>query len=159
MNQENLFTETHMDKVKDPTHIMPPCILVDMDGTLCHREGFSDRDPYDWSRASEDGVDTIVKDIVHRFSPDHTIIIFTARPAKAEIICRSWLKRNGIEFDHIFTRADNDMREDSIVKWEMFQEHVEPHWSTQFILDDMTRVVDMWRANGLKCLQVASGDF
>ena len=39
--------------VKDNDNVMvtQPAILVDMDGTLCIREGFSDRDPYDWSKA------------------------------------------------------------------------------------------------------------
>ena len=155
MHQQNLFKETGMEK--NITH--PPAILVDMDGTLCHRDGFTDRDPHDWSRASEDGLDLVVSDIVQRFSADHTIIIFTARPAASELICRNWLKRHKVPFDHIFTRKDNDFREDSIVKWEMFQDHVEDHWSVQFVMDDRQRVVDMWRSKGLKCLQVAPGDF
>ncbi len=41
----------------------------------------------------------------------------------------------------------------------MFQDHVEDHWSVQFVMDDRQRVVDMWRSKGLKCLQVAPGDF
>jgi len=134
-------------------------ILVDMDGTLCHREGFTDRDPYDYTRSGEDGLDPTVADIVQRFSADHTIIIFTARPAAAEFICRTWLKEHGVTFDAIFLRKDKDFREDSIVKWEMFQEHVEPFYKVAFVLDDRQQVVDMWRANGLKTLQVASGDF
>ena len=69
------------------------------------------------------------------------------------------MKDHKVDFDHIFTRNDDDLREDSIVKWEMFQENVQPFWSTKFVLDDRQRVVDMWRAKGLKCLQVASGDF
>ena len=158
MQQQNLFTDNNMEN-NTGAIAHPSAILVDMDGTLCHREGFTDRDPYDWSRSSEDGLDPIVADIVQRFAPDHTIIVFTARPASAEIICRSWLKRHKVPFDHIFTRPDGDNREDSIVKWEMFEEHVKPFWSTQFVLDDRQRVVDMWRSNGLKCLQVASGDF
>ena len=132
MHQQNLFKETGMEKII--TH--PPAILVDMDGTLCHRDGFTDRDPHDWSRASEDGLDLVVSDIIQRFSADHTIIIFTARPASSELICRNWLKRHKVPFDHIFTRKDKDFREDSIVKWEMFQDHVEDHWSVQFIMDD-----------------------
>jgi len=158
MDQQELFKRFDMGST-EIQGVHPPAILVDMDGTLCHREGFTDRDPYDWSRASEDGLDPIVGDIVHRFSADHTVIIFTARPASAELICRSWLKRHRVPFDHIFTRADKDNREDSIVKWEMYEEFVQPFWSVQFILDDRQRVVDMWREKGLKCLQVAPGDF
>lgn len=134
-------------------------ILVDMDGTLCHREGYTSRGPYEFERAGEDGCDAVVADIIHRFSHDHAIIIFTARPAKVEFICRRWLKQHGIHFDQIFTRKDEDNREDSIVKWEMYEEYVKPFWSVEFILDDRQRVVDMWRSNGMKVLQVAPGDF
>ena len=152
---------TQAELFKAEAHSMPSqsAILVDMDGTLCHREGFTDRDPYDWKRAGEDGLDLVVADIVRRFSADHTIIIFTARPTSSTSICKQWLKDHKVDFDHIFTRKDDDLREDSIVKWEMFQENVQPFWSTKFVLDDRQRVVDMWRAKGLKCLQVASGDF
>lgn len=153
------MTQTELFKHTDGAVPTQSAILVDMDGTLCHREGFTDRGPHDWDRSGEDGLDHTVADIVQRFSADHTIIIFTARPAASELICRRWLKENGVPFDHIFTRKDGDFREDSIVKWEMFQENVEGFWQVQFVLDDRQRVVDMWRAKGLKCLQVASGDF
>ena len=48
---------TQAELFKAQAHSMPSqsAILVDMDGTLCHREGFTDRDPYDWKRAGEDG--------------------------------------------------------------------------------------------------------
>lgn len=148
-------------KFKDNETIMvtQSAILVDMDGTLCIREGHSNRDPYDWSRAGEDGVCPVVSDIVHRFSADHTIIVLTARPKSAELICRSWLKHHRIPFDHIFTRQDKDFREDSIVKAEIFDEFIKDFWKVNFVLDDRQRVVDMWRSKGLKTLQVDTGDF
>ena len=147
--------------VKDNDNVMvtQPAILVDMDGTLSIREGFSDRDPYDWSKAGEDGVCPVVSDIVHRFSADHTIIILTARPRSAELICRSWLKSNRIPFDHIFTRKDKDFREDSIVKKEIYDNYIKDFWNVNFVMDDRDRVVDMWRSIGLKTLQVSPGDF
>ena len=154
-------TQFQLFKFQKPEFERPSqsAILVDMDGTLALREGHSTRDPYDWSRAGEDGICPIVADIVDRFSPDHTIIIFTARPESSKLICTNWLKKHNVPFDHIFTRKDKDNREDSIVKWEMFEEYVKPFWTVEFILDDRQRVVDMWRTKGFKVLQVASGDF
>ena len=155
-----LVNQTNLD-FKDNQNIMvtQPAILVDMDGTLCIREGFSNRDPYDWSRANEDGACPVVSDIVHRFSADHTIIILTARPKSAELICRSWLKTNRVPFDHIFTRKDKDFREDSIVKEEIYDQYIKDFWKVNFVLDDRQRVVEMWRSLGLKTLQVDTGDF
>jgi hypothetical protein len=52
-----------------------------------------------------------------------------------------------------------DMRNDSIVKEEIYEEHIKPRFNVRFVLDDRDRVVKMWRENGLKVLQVAEGDF
>jgi hypothetical protein len=56
-------------------------------------------------------------------------------------------------------RPENDMRKDSVVKSELFWEHVAPNYNVQFVLDDRDQVVDFWRSIGLVCWQVAPGDF
>jgi hypothetical protein len=55
--------------------------------------------------------------------------------------------------------ARNDNRPDEVIKLELYKLHVEPDYKILFVLDDRNKVVDMWRDNGLKCLQVANGDF
>jgi hypothetical protein len=69
------------------------------------------------------------------------------------------LNRDDVPFDHLFMRADGDDRKDNIVKDELFEAHVRDHFDVQFVLDDRNQVVDMWRAKGIKCAQVAPGDF
>ena len=49
--------------------------------------------------------------------------------------------------------------DDKIVKECLYRTHVEPRFNVKFVLDDRNRVVDMWRSLGLKCLQVAEGNF
>jgi hypothetical protein len=56
-------------------------------------------------------------------------------------------------------RPAADSRKDSIVKAELFWEHVAPHWNVRGVIDDRDQVVAMWRALGLMCAQVAPGDF
>lgn len=56
-------------------------------------------------------------------------------------------------------RPEGDKRKDSIVKAELFDKHIKDNYAVDFVLDDRNQVVKMWRDMGLKCLQVAPGEF
>jgi acid phosphatase class B len=55
-------------------------------------------------------------------------------------------------------RRDDDNRTDYVVKQEILDSCL-PCDDILFCLDDRQQVVDMWRRNGLVCLQVAEGNF
>jgi len=59
----------------------------------------------------------------------------------------------------LFMRADNDNRPDVEVKSEMLDKLIEQGHNPVLVFDDRQSVVDMWRARGLLCCQVADGDF
>jgi hypothetical protein len=69
-----------------------------------------------------------------------------------------WLD-NYITYDHLFMRPEKDMRPDNIVKAELFDQYVRDNFDVRFVLDDRDQVVDMWRAMGIKTLQVEPGAF
>lgn len=50
-------------------------------------------------------------------------------------------------------------RKDVVIKRELFDRYIRDNYQVLFVLDDRNQVVDMWRELGLKCLQVAPGDF
>lgn len=138
-------------------------IICDIDGTLAHMR---DRSPFAWHRVGEDDVDPVVRNLLirHRSADimnEHPteIILLSGRDS----VCRSetirWLRENGIPYDKLFMRAPGDNRKDSIVKRELFDKFIADRYNIQFILDDRQQVVDMWRAMGLKVLQVAEGNF
>lgn len=131
----------------------PTAIMVDIDGTLAHMTG---RSPYDYSRVHEDTVDEVVASIIEHYPH---VVVMSGRPEDCRGATEKWLAENGINYERLFMRPSGDKRPDDIVKWEMYQTNVEPHYHIDFVLDDRNRVVKMWRANGLKCLQVADGDF
>ncbi len=58
----------------------------------------------------------------------------------------------------LYMRAEGDKRNDTIVKYEILQELVKGYY-IQYVLDDRSRVCQMWRESGLRCLQVAEGNF
>ena len=131
-------------------------IIVDVDGTLAHRV---DRSPFDYAKVDTDTYDTVIGEIVETFAKLMNIIIVSGRPESARIDTVHWLNKHSISFDAIFTRADGDFRQDDLVKYEIYKEHIEPFYDVKFVLDDRNQVVKMWRGEGLKVLQVAEGDF
>lgn len=131
----------------------PTAIMVDIDGTLAHMSG---RSPYDYSKVNEDTLDAVVAGITRHYKH---VVVMSGRPEDCREATEKWLRKYDVRFDSLFMRPSGDKRPDQIVKWELYQQHVEPEYTIEFVLDDRNRVVKMWRENGLKCLQVAEGDF
>jgi predicted kinase len=132
-------------------------LIVDVDGTLAHMSG---RSPFDWSRVGEDSVDDTVADVVrlHK-AAGYDIIIVSGRDAVCRQNTEDWLTSHNIPFDYIYMRAQGDSRKDFIVKREIFDNYIRGHWNVRYVLDDRNSVVKTWREIGLKCFQVAEGDF
>lgn len=149
--QKQLEAENQIDDREE-------AIIVDVDGTLAHiTDG---RSPYDASRAMNDKLDDAVGIITAMaYQNDYKVIIVTGRSADHKQVTVDWLSENGIEYDEIYTRESKDNRKDSIVKREIYENFIEPKYNIKFVLDDRNQVVDMWRSLGLKCLQVAEGNF
>lgn len=135
----------------------PAAFLFDLDGTTFHMG--DKRGPYDHN-VEVDEPDKVVLDIVARFIESGLVAI--AMSGREEVTRKATLtalEENGVVPDALFMRANKDMRKDSIIKTELFDEHVRDHYDVQFVLDDRNQVVDMWRVMGIKCLQVAPGEF
>jgi len=134
---------------------LPWAILVDIDGTLAHMQG---RSPYDPTLYHTDTVDEVVRDLLRVHWGD-TIIVFSARDDTYQEVTEDWLSEHAIPYHDIYLRPAGDTRNDAIVKDEMFEQHIAGKYNVRFVLDDRDRVVQMWRAKGLKALQVADGNF
>lgn len=134
---------------------LPSAILVDIDGTLAHMQG---RSPYDPTLYHTDTLDGVIADLVYRYE-DKWVIIMSGRDAGYRKETMDWLHANRVSYDELHMRPEGDKRKDDVVKNELFEEHIAGRFNVDFILDDRNRVVDMWRAKGLKVLQVADGDF
>jgi predicted kinase len=134
-----------------------PAIIVDLDGTLAHMNG---RGPYEWNRVDEDDVDESVSEIIKLFSDTDThILIVTGRDESCREKCIKWLDRHDIWFSRLFMRPAGDSRKDCIIKEEIFNQNIRDFYYVKFVLDDRNQVVETWRRLGLKCFQVAPGDF
>lgn len=61
----------------------------------------------------------------------------------------------------LWMREDGDFTKDCVLK-EQWLDHYrlyEPGDPISLVFDDRQKVVDMWRRNGIRCVQVAPGDF
>ena len=133
-----------------------PAILVDIDGTLAL---CGDRNPYDHASSIEDTVNPVTLEIARRFAETHTVILLSSRLEQFRAVTELWMQFHHIPPWTLIMRQDGDSREDNVVKRELYLSKIEPMYDVLFVLDDRTRVVNMWRSLGLTCLQVAEGDF
>jgi predicted kinase len=139
----------------DPT--LRNAVLCDLDGTLALPQG---RNPYDASKCEQDKLDTVLALMLEKWQGENTDIILVSGRMdtwKEETI--RWLTEHRIAYDHLHMRKGGDMRRDSIVKNEIYEEYIKGKYNVLFVLDDRSQVVRLWRSLGLKCLQVAPGEF
>lgn len=131
-------------------------IIVDIDGTLAHMNG---RSPYDWDQVMTDLPDRQLIELVQNIKDKYTIILLSGRDGSCYEQTKHWLIAHDVPHDYLFMREAGDKRKDSIIKKEIFDRCIQPNFNVQFVLDDRNQVVEMWRQLGLKCYQVAEGDF
>lgn len=134
-------------------------VIVDIDGTLairCNRQWF------DYSMVDQDDVDVTVAGIVNAYHKlGYTILVVSGREGTEECKTKTlaWLDKNKIPYHDLMMRKAGDYRRDSTVKREIYETLIKDKFDVEFVLDDRSSVVVMWREIGLKCLQVAEGNF
>nr|DAU13270.1 MAG TPA: polynucleotide kinase [Caudoviricetes sp.] len=139
-----------------PDPMLQPAIVCDIDGTLAHMH---DRSPYDWSKVGNDKVDIPIAWLTSILFRSVSVILVSGRDASCHKETQDWLAKNGICYTKLIMRKEGDNRPDDVVKKEMFDMAIRDTYNVRLVLDDRNKVVDMWRQLGLKCLQVAEGDF
>lgn len=150
--------EQHLKKTEPIVQdkLLPNAIIVDIDGTLAHMK---DRSPFDWQRVGEDECDDIIKGIVNAYDNLGVTIVMSGRDGSCRDITIKWLEDNNIKYDSLLMRGEGDFRKDTIVKKELFDNHIKDKHFIEYVLDDRLQTVNMWRSIGLKCLQVQDGNF
>ena len=145
-----------------------PTILFDIDGTLAdivHRRHFLDEEKPNWHAFNDAmGDDTPNTPIVNLYktlwdSEQYTIVIVTGRGEEHRKLTEQWLAWNEILFDQLLMRPAKDSRADYIIKQEILDALRDQGHEILFTVDDRQQVVDMWRRNGITCLQCDEGDF
>ena len=131
--------------------------MCDVDGTIAIK---GDRSPYDESKVYEDEIDTAVYNVLKVFGRDeYPIIILSGRKDSCRGSTENWLEKYNIQYKELYMRKIHDNRQDSIVKREIFEAHIQNKYNVLVCLDDRNQVVDLWRSIGIPCFQVWYGNF
>lgn len=146
---------------------MRECWIFDMDGTLCnsdHRAHHLEGAKKNWAGWFADmDKDPLHEDIALFYNLavalGVTVFICTGRDEQYRSVSQEWLDSHGIEPVAMFMRETGDRRSDDIVKKEMLDCIRRQGFEPAMVFEDRDRVVRMWRDNGVRCLQVANGDF
>lgn len=149
------------------THFGKRDIWWDVDGTLAnnsHRRHHLDKKPKDWKAFYE----TMDQDVPfedmkwlcnHFYDQGHRNIVCTGRLSKHRDQTVDWLFEHDIRTDAIYTRADGDFRDDSVVKLDLLQQMISDGYYPTLAFDDRDRVVTALRSVGMRVLQVEDGKF
>ncbi len=140
-------------------------IICDIDGTLAH---MTNRGPYDTSKYMDDSKDdfvhTLFANLCARYNS--TRIIVSGRSEEFREVTEAWLEEHGVTYKYLYMRDPKRRDEkgnklnDAIIKREIYEQLIQPYYDVICCIDDRNRVVDMWRNElGLRCLQVADGNF
>ena len=146
---------------------MTKVIVFDIDGTLAnieHRRAFVATKPKNW-KAFNAGIpnDTPHSDIVwlaqEFIDYGHTIILCSGRGEEQRSATEKQMVDFGVDYHKMFMRPANDHRPDDVIKVELLQQIRNEFDNPWLWFDDRSRVVNAIRAEGVRVLQVAPGDF
>lgn len=146
-------------------------VIFDIDGTLAdctHRRHLVDHVHYEatmpknWPEfkrlATFDPVIEPVLRVLRALWQNNHVVLCTGRDDEQREQTREWLSKNRVPYSALYMRANKDYRDDAIVKRELLTQ-IREMYDPWLVVDDRQRVVDMWRQEGLVCLQCAPGNF
>lgn len=145
-----------------PDRSKPLALIVDIDGTVSHNAGH--RGWYEYDKVDQDTPKINIIRIVRAMHlAGYKIIFVSGRSDDCYDMTKAWLQRHVLPYDAdsfpLFMRKTGDTRKDSIVKSEIFDEHLRYNYHIVGSLDDRNQVVAFWRSLGLDCLQVQLGEY
>jgi hypothetical protein len=70
-----------------------------------------------------------------------------------------WLQKHSLPIAALYMRPLKSNTIDTECKRELLKQMRDDGYDPIIVFDDRTRVVNMWREEGVPCLQVAAGDY
>lgn len=139
------------------------CAIVDLDGTICnidHRLHYVQDGAKNWDAFFEALPDDVPNEAITRMveslrRDNYEIVLCSGRPEKCRAATLAWLNKHDVYFTTLYMRPDDDTRPDHVVKRQLLAGIREDGFEPFVVIDDRQSVVDMWREEGLICLQCA----
>jgi hypothetical protein len=150
----------------------PQVVIMDIDGTLANAEHrlhlLPERRPevnrsQAWeeflAEAYADAINHEIRVLNNALHEHALIFVVTGRDARDEDMTRRWLAEHCIQFDRLYMRPKGDRRQDTEVKAEILEQIRAEGFEVLLAVEDRASVTAMWRANGVRCLQVCEGNY
>jgi predicted kinase len=139
-------------------HALQYVVICDIDGTVADMNGV--RGPFDLTKVSGDLPKEEIINIVRLLEKEYKVIFFSGREDSCYVDTYHWLE------DHLYLelpielhmRPSGDYRPDSIVKYEMFEQHIRGNYNVAAVIDDRLQVVRMWHKLGVPVFRVGDPD-
>lgn len=141
-------------------------VVFDLDGTLAlneHRQHFINRPvgEKDWDAfhdaCDKDEPNWPLIEIANCLQDGGNIVeIWTGRSEEVKSKTLAWLGRCRLEGIALRMRPKGDHSKDVDLKYHWLHTN---HSYPDLVFEDRASVVQMWRANGINCVQVADGNF
>ena len=144
------------DKMRTYDAQKKDCIIADIDSTICvnltgrpfYTDDWAEQCIYDTPLT---GPISILR--AHKMTGTCDIIILTGRREEGRAQTEEWLKTYNVPYDRLFMRGDVDYSKGDLFKEQILKEFILPKYNVLFALDDDNKCVQMYRRNGLICLQ------
>ena len=140
-------------------------VIFDIDGTLADvsaRQHHLMKKPKDWDSffrgiPQDKAIHSMVRLCNILYASGIKILLCTGRREKDRAETVKWLAQQGVNYHELILRRNGDRRSDVIVKREILAGL--DRGKILFVVEDRSGVVEMWRSEGLVCLQCAPGEF
>ena len=140
-------------------------VIFDIDGTLAdvsERIHHVRQKPKNWNAffqgmAQDKTIHSMVRLCNILYASGIRIILCSGRSEEHRPETVEWLAQHGVNYHELLLRRDGDRRTDVVVKREILAGLDKS--KILFVVEDRSRVVEMWRSEGLVCLQCAPGEF
>ena len=102
--------------------------------------------------------DIIAEQVEFHRSKGRKIIIVSGRDAVCRKLTEDWLDMYCIKYDEFYMRPENDYRKDTIVKKEIYDNHIKGKYNVIAVYDDRLQVLNMWYDEDIFTFNVNQGN-
>lgn len=130
--------------------------IFDIDGTLAKHV---DRGPFEEHKVHTDApIEPVVRVLKALRQSGYHIVFVSGRTDGCEEATRNWLKVHTNEWNaELYMRKSGDQRKDSIIKKEIYEQHIFPKYEVLGVFDDRMQVCRMLYENEIFCFNVNQG--
>ena len=145
-------------------------VICDIDGTIAdgsHREHLVANNPKNWKAYFElchldKPIETVIRIIRGLYVYGRTEIYFVSgRCSSVRKKTENWINEHvGEESYTLFMRPEGDVIQDDLLKERILhKDFLDKGIIPDIVFDDRRRVVEMWRRNGIQCLECRDARF